>query len=147
MPNSIRFVNNTGSEDPYVKPTFEKIVQNCKELNDFFDDKVFEPFIIYDVYHSQCKNYFPNIDVSIDYRVTIIFNFSETQLEEISELFVKKQSEFMYKGCKFYWHKKGKMAHIYLHNTKPFFISNRIEKLNLFKKTLELFYKDLGLKH
>ena len=147
MPNSIRFVNNTGSEDPYVKPTFEKIVQNCKELYDFFDDKVFEPFMIFDVYHSQCKNYFPNIDVSIDYRVTIIFNFSETQLEETSELFVKKQNEFMYEGCKFYWSKKSKTAYIYLNNTEPMFISTRLQKLHLFKNTLELFYKDLGLKH
>ncbi len=147
MPNSIRFINNTGSEDPYVKPTFEKIVQNCKELNVFFEDKVFEPFKIFDVYHSQCKNYFPNIDVSIDYRVTIIFNFSEIHLEEIFELFVKKQSEFMYEGCKFYWSKKSKTAYIYLHNAEPIFISKRLEKLNLFKKTLELFYRDLDYKH
>lgn len=147
MPNSIRFVNNTGSEDPYVKPTFEKIVQNCKELNDFFDDKVFEPFMIYDVYHSQCKNYFQNIDVSIDYRVTIIFNFSETELEEIFEIFEKKQNELMYEGCKFYWSKKSKTACIYLNNKEPMFISTKLQKLNLFKNTLELFYKDLGLKH
>jgi hypothetical protein len=142
MPNSIRFINNTGSEDPYVKPTFEKIVENCKEFNVFFEDKVFEPFKIFDVYHSQCKNYFPNIDVSIDYRVTIIFNFSEIDLEQIFELFVKKQNEFMYEGCKFYWSKK-RTAYIYLDNTEPIFISTRLQKLHLFKKTLELFYKDL----
>lgn len=46
MPNSITFINNTGSDEPYVKPTLEEIVKNCKDLNDFFDDKVFEPFII-----------------------------------------------------------------------------------------------------
>lgn len=147
MPNSITFINNTGSDEPYVKPTLEEIVKNCKDLNDFFDDKVFEPFKIYDVYHSQCKNYFPNIDVSIDYRVTIIFNFPESQLEETSELFLKKQSEFMYMRCKFYWSKNSKTAYIYLDNTEPIFISNRLEKLHLFKNTLQLFYRDLDYKH
>jgi hypothetical protein len=140
MPNSITFINNTGSDEPFVKPTLDEIVKNCKVLNDFFDDKVFEPFKIFDVYHSQCKNYFPNIDVSIDYRVTIQFNFSETELEEI---FLKKQSEFMYHGCKFYWTKKSKTAYIYLDNTDP----NNIDKLYLFRKTLDLFYKDLELRY
>jgi hypothetical protein len=147
MSDSITFLNNTESDFPDWKPKFEENFQNCKKLNNFFKGKVFEPFMIYDVYHSQCKNYFPNIDVSIDYRVTIIFNFSETELEEISEIFVKKQNKLMYEGCKFFWHKKSKMAYIYSNKTSLYYISDRDQKLHLFQKTLELFYTDLELKH
>ena len=31
MPNSTTFINNTGSDEPYVKPTLEEIVKNCKD--------------------------------------------------------------------------------------------------------------------
>lgn len=103
--------------------------------------------LLFDVYHSQCKNYFPNIDVCIEYRVTILFNFSDVELEEISELFRKLQNEFMYEGCKFYWHKKSKMAHIYKSKKNENYMSNRLGTLNLFKNTLELFYKDLECQH
>jgi hypothetical protein len=109
-----RETSEEGFEMEILKTDKEKTVDYCKILNKVFINKQFEPHSINDNYEAWCFNYYDKIDISLDSRITLYFNFDENHLELLYQKFQLHYNEFMFEGFKFYWNYHGKnKAYLY----------------------------------
>lgn len=97
-----------GFEMDILKTERELKEEYCKKINKIFIHKQFEPYLVNDIYQVRCFNYFDNIDIDIDYRITLHFNYEEHHLEKIHKQFLRMYNEFMFNGFKFYWNYYGR---------------------------------------
>lgn len=134
-----------GFELEIIKTDVQKTVEYCKHLNKYFNNKIFEPTKINNVYVALCKNYFDNIDVAVDYRVTIYMNFSENHLKNIFDTFSKKMDEYMYEGYKFYWKYHNGKINIYTDSRSNLWknVTSEKEKYDLLKNVISMFISDI----
>jgi phosphatidylserine/phosphatidylglycerophosphate/cardiolipin synthase-like enzyme len=130
-----------GFELEIIKTDVEKKLEYCKLLNKHFNNKIFEPHKIGDEYYAYCKNYFDNIDVSIDYRVTIYMNFEDYHLKSIFSEFSKIYDEFMCDGFKIYWNSHKSYVYLYSDSRNKSWKNAKTpkEQFDLYKSAISLF--------
>lgn len=97
-----------GFEMDIIKTAKEKAEEECKNLNKVFMHKKFAPVGDGHDWIPTCKNYFDRIDVSLNHRAELRFQFDENRIEQIFKKFTPYYHEFRFDGYKLYWnHHKG----------------------------------------
>lgn len=144
MEKPARDTIENGFELDIIKTDFEKTLEICKHYNKFFINKFFEPMDLQGTFYVYCKNYYDRIDVSIDHRITIYFNFPDYVLDSIQSNFSNIASEYMYPAFKFYWNRGASKAHIYKDSRHHIWKKgSEEEKFDAKKQVLSNFFNDI----
>ncbi|HCP94572.1 MAG TPA: hypothetical protein DIU05_11160 [Bacteroidetes bacterium] len=92
-----------GFEMEIIKTQKEKVELECKEINKVFLHKKFEPVGENNFWAATCKNYFDRIDVALEHRAVLNFQFDEERIESIFKKVASYYHEYRFDGYKFYW--------------------------------------------
>jgi hypothetical protein len=152
---------NTGFRSKLLTPAHEKLVEPCKLINKYFDNKRFEVFEAGLYGEIRCIDYYENIDVLFEpdlsnaindttqfkiHRVAIEFKWDNKRKKMIQEEFWVPLTETMFESFKVYWDYYSKNLTIYRDRKKQ----PKWDELNLeqtiikFRQGIELVADDIN---
>lgn len=113
-----RETSTEGFEIDIIKTQKELIEEDCKIINKVFLHKKFAPKEVRGEWQCACENYYDHIDVLLEYRAALSFNYPDDRVDNIFKRVIPNYHEFRFEGYKFYWN--GPKASIYLYPDKKY---------------------------
>lgn len=113
-----RETSTEGFEIDIIKTQKELIEEDCKIINKVFLHKKFAPKEVRGEWQCVCENYYDHIDVLLEYRAALSFNYPDDRVDNIFKRVIPNYHEFRFEGYKFYWN--GPKASIYLYPDKKY---------------------------
>lgn len=113
-----RETSTDGFEIDIIKTQKELIEEDCKIINKVFLHKKFAPKEVRGEWQCVCENYYDHIDVLLEYRAALSFNYPDDRVDNIFKRVIPNYHEFRFEGYKFYWN--GPKASIYLYPDKKY---------------------------
>ncbi len=94
-----------GFEMDIIKTPREKLEQRCKEINKLFLHKRFEPTEVGSTGHwnCTCKNYSDRIDVTLEHRACLSFQYDEKRVATIFNKVNPMKHQERFEGFRMYW--------------------------------------------
>lgn len=111
-----RETKTEGFEINIIKSQKELIEEDCKSLSKTFLHKKFVPKEVRGEWKCFCENYFDHIDVVLEYRAVLTFNYQDNRIEEIFKRVIPNYHEFRFDGYKFYWNNAKSAIYLYANN-------------------------------
>lgn len=114
-----RETTTDGFELNIIKTHKELIEENCKIINKVFLHKKFAPKEVKSEWQCVCENYYDHIDVLLEYRAALTFNYSDGRVDTIFKRVIPNYHELKFEGYKFYWNSPNSVIYLYPNKKYP----------------------------
>lgn len=114
-----RETKTEGFELNIIKTQKELIEENCMIINKVFLHKKFAPKEVRGEWQCVCENYYDHIDVLLEYRAALTFNYTDDRADNIFKRVILIYHELRFEGYKFYWNSPKSAIYLYPNKKYP----------------------------
>lgn len=129
-----RETKTQGFEISIIKSQKELIHEECKKLNQVFMHKKFLPVEVRGEWKCFCENYYDHINVILDYRAVISFDYPDNRIEEIFRRVMPLYHEFRFDGFKFYWNNAKSSIYLYANSRHDIWKNAKVDEVIMLMK-------------